>query len=70
MRRSLLLLVTTVALLTLSASAAASDASLRITLNVWSKKVGVDAHSVALAAQPRSSAHSRRRSYPFERAGR
>jgi hypothetical protein len=64
MHRSPFLFVTTVAVLTLSASAAASDASLRITLNVWSKKVGVDAHSVALAAQRR---HPRRLSYSAKR---
>lgn len=49
-------LVATVALLlALAASAGGSNATLRATLNTWSKKVGADAHSVALAAQRRHS---------------
>jgi hypothetical protein len=56
--RVLLLLVAAIALvLTVSVSAGASNATLRTTLNSWSKKIGVDAHSVALAAQQR---HPRR----------
>ena len=39
------------------ASAGASDATLRSTVNTWSKKIGADANSVALAAQQR---HPRR----------
>jgi hypothetical protein len=53
------LIATVALLLTLSASAAASDATLRTTLNGWSKKIGADSHSVALAAQRR---HPRRMS--------
>ncbi len=65
MRRSPRLLVATVALLlSLSAGAAASNATLRTTLSTWSKKVGADAHSVALAAQRR---HPRRMSYSANR---
>jgi hypothetical protein len=56
--RALLLLGAAVALvLTLSVSAGASNLTLRTTLNSWSKKIGVDAQSVALAAQQR---HPRR----------
>jgi len=44
--------------------AAASDASLRTTLNTWSKKMGADAHSVVLAAQRR---HPRRMTYSANR---
>jgi hypothetical protein len=47
----LLLAAAALLLLALPASAGANDATLRTTLNSWSKKVGVDAHSVALAAQ-------------------
>ncbi len=58
MHRSARLLLAIVALtLTLSAGAGASNATLRTTLNTWSKKIGADAHSVALAAQLR---HPRR----------
>jgi hypothetical protein len=63
-RSPLLLVATVVLLLTLSAGAAASDATLRTTLNTWSKKIGADAHSVALAAQRR---HPRRMSYSANR---
>ena len=60
MHRSALLLSALVALtLSLSAGALASNATLRTTLNTWSTKIGVDAHSVALAAQQR---HPRRMS--------
>lgn len=52
MHRVPILLVTAVALL-LSASAEASNTTLRTTLNTWSKTVGVDAHSIALAARQR-----------------
>ena len=57
MHRAPLLLVAVVALLAFSASAGASDATLRTTLSIWSKKIGADANSVALAAQRR---HPRR----------
>ena len=54
MRRSpRVLIATTALLLTLSGSATAGNASLRTTLNTWSKKIGVDAHVLALAAQQR-----------------
>lgn len=60
MSRSWLFLVPAVALsLLLSGGAAASNVTLRTTVNVWSKKLGADAHSVALAAQRR---HPRRMS--------
>ena len=35
------------------ASAHASDATLRVTLNSWSRTIAIDAHSVALAAKNR-----------------
>ena len=38
-------------------SAYASDATLRVTLNTWSRTIAIDAHSVALAARNR---HPRR----------
>lgn len=58
MHRSPLLLATTIALtLTIAASATASSATMRTTLNTWSKKIGADARSVALAARQR---HPRR----------
>ena len=54
MHRSLrVLIATTALLLTFSGSATAGNAPLRTTLNTWSKKIGVDAHSLALAAQQR-----------------
>jgi len=63
--RSPLLVVAAAALLLgLPTSAGANDATLRTTLNSWSKKVGVDAHSVALAAQRR---HPRRMTYSAKR---
>lgn len=46
--------------LALSSTAAASDATLRLTLNNWSRRIQADAHSVALAAQRR---HPRRMTY-------
>jgi hypothetical protein len=52
-----LLLAAVALLFAFSASAGANDATLRTTLNTWSKKIGADAHSVALAAQRR---HPRR----------
>jgi hypothetical protein len=64
-RRVLLLLVATIALLLVFASdAGASDATLRTTLHTWSQKIGTDAHSVALAAQRR---HPRRMTYSADR---
>jgi hypothetical protein len=45
-------------------SAAASDASLRATLNSWSTRIGVDSHSVSLAAERR---HPRRMTYSANR---
>jgi 4-amino-4-deoxy-L-arabinose transferase-like glycosyltransferase len=63
-RGPLLLVVTVALLLALAASAGASNATLRTTLNNWSKKVGADAHSVALAAQRR---HPRRMTYSANR---
>lgn len=60
MRRASLLLVTAVALvLAFSVSAEASNVTLRTTVNTWSKKLGADARSVALAARRR---HPRRMS--------
>jgi hypothetical protein len=57
-RRGLLLLGSTVAvLITLAGSASASNATLRATLDTWSKRIGADARAVALAAQQR---HPRR----------
>jgi hypothetical protein len=56
-RAPLLLLAAVALLLALSSGASANDATLRTTLNTWSKKIGADAHSVALAAQRR---HPRR----------
>lgn len=54
MHRSPILLVATAALtLAISASAAASNATLRTNLNTWSKRIGTDARAVALAAQSR-----------------
>jgi hypothetical protein len=44
-------------LLTLASTAGASNATLRASVNSWSRTVGADAHSVALAAQNR---HPRR----------
>jgi hypothetical protein len=44
-------------LLTLASTAGASNATLRASVNSWSRTIGVDAHSVALAAQNR---HPRR----------
>ena len=65
MRRPHRLLVASVAALFITVgSAAASDASLRSTLNTWSKKLGADAHSVSLAAQRR---HPRRMTYGANR---
>jgi hypothetical protein len=63
-RPHLLLVVSVTALCVPVVGAAASDASLRTTLNTWSKKVGVDAHSVSLAAQRR---HPRRMTYSANR---
>ena len=40
-----------------STNATATDATLRTTVNAWSKKIGADAHLIALAAQQR---HPRR----------
>jgi hypothetical protein len=58
------LVVSVVAVCLPVVSAAASDASLRTALNTWSKKIGVDAHSVSLAAQRR---HPRRMTYSANR---
>jgi hypothetical protein len=44
-------------LLTLASTAGASNATLRSSVNSWSRTVGIDAHSVALAARNR---HPRR----------
>ena len=44
-------------LLTLASTAGASNATLRTSVNSWSRTVGIDAHSVALAAHNR---HPRR----------
>jgi hypothetical protein len=44
-------------LLTLASTAGASNATLRVSVNSWSRTIGIDAHSVALAAQNR---HPRR----------
>lgn len=44
-------------LLTLASTAGASNATLRSSVNSWSRTVGIDAHSVALAAHNR---HPRR----------
>ena len=49
--------VAILAALALAAPAGASNGSLGRTLNTWSRTIGVDAHSVALAAQNR---HPRR----------
>ena len=57
MRGPLLLAATVALLLALATSAGASNTTLSTTLNNWSKKIGADAHSVALAAQRR---HPRR----------
>ena len=58
MHRSPLLLAATVALaLAVAGSATASNATMRTTLNTWSKRIGADARSVALAARQR---HPRR----------
>jgi hypothetical protein len=56
-RGSVLLIAAVAVLCIVPAGAGASDATLRSTLNIWSKKIGADAHSVALAAQRR---HPRR----------
>jgi hypothetical protein len=50
-RLPLSLLAAVALVLAFSASAGANDATLRTTVNTWSKKIGADAHSVALAAQ-------------------
>jgi hypothetical protein len=63
-RRSSLLLLTAVALLALPARAGATDATLRTTLSAWSKKIGADSRSVALAAQRR---HPRRMTFSANR---
>jgi hypothetical protein len=58
LHRSSLLLVATIAVaLIASTSATATNATLRTTVNAWSKKIGADARSIALAAQQR---HPRR----------
>ena len=49
--------VAIVAALVLASTAMASNATLRTSLRTWSQEIGVDAHSVALAAQNR---HPRR----------
>ena len=49
--------VAMVAALLLASTAMASNATLRTSLRTWSQEIGVDAHSVALAAQNR---HPRR----------
>lgn len=65
MQRVPLLLAATIALLlAFSATAGASNATLRTTLNTWSRKIGADAHSVALAAQRH---HPRRMTYSANR---
>ena len=46
--------VAIVAALVLASSATASNATLRTSLRTWSQAIGVDAHSVALAAQNRN----------------
>lgn len=56
-RTSIAAVVAIVAGLVLASAAGASDGSLRTSLRNWSQKIGVDAHSVALAAQNR---HPRR----------
>ena len=58
-RASRLLSITAMvaSLLTLAATAGASNATLRSSVNSWSRTVGVDAHSIALAAKNR---HPRR----------
>jgi hypothetical protein len=50
--------------LSLSSSAGASNATLHAKINSWSRLIGVDAHSVALAAQRR---HPRRMTYSANR---
>lgn len=55
-----LLSVAAVVALAAVSSAAASDASLARTVHAWSRTIGTDAHSVALAAKNR---HPRRMSY-------
>ncbi|RDI75942.1 hypothetical protein Gocc_0361 [Gaiella occulta] len=65
MHRVPLLLVATVALpLALAAGAGASAATLRTTLNTWSKQISADGRSVALAARRR---HPRRMTYSADR---
>ncbi len=56
-RRSLLLIAAMGLLFVLSASADASNRTLRASVNTWSKRIGADARSVSLAAQRR---HPRR----------
>jgi hypothetical protein len=50
-RLPLSLLAAVALVLAFSASAGANDATLRTTVNIWSKKIGADASSVSLAAQ-------------------
>lgn len=58
MHRTPLLLIAAIAVaLIASTTATATDATLRTTVNAWSKKIGADAHLIALAAQQR---HPRR----------
>jgi hypothetical protein len=55
--RALTILAMVASLLTLASTAGASNATLRSSVNSWSRTVGVDAHSIALAAKNR---HPRR----------
>jgi hypothetical protein len=59
-----LLIAAAALLIALPAGAGANDATLRTTLNTWSKKISADAQSVALAAQRR---HPRRMTYSANR---
>ncbi|HET6174490.1 MAG TPA: hypothetical protein VFD90_17925 [Gaiellales bacterium] len=55
--RLVFIVATTASLLALASTVGASNATLRTSVNSWSRTIGVDAHSVALAAQNR---HPRR----------
>jgi hypothetical protein len=56
-----------VAALALATAAPASDATLRVTLDTWSRKIGADAHSVALAARNRHPKRMTSSSVRFQR---
>ena len=62
--RTSLVLLAAAAVLVLPAVARADDATLRTTLDTWSQKIGVDAHSVSLAA---AAGHPRRMIYSAKR---